>query len=149
VFDEVRNKPGVSARDLGSKRLKNVARPVRAYELALEPTVAHSGLTIGQRRLLAIAIGTGLVALSAYICFVRWRPAAPGPVTESTTAPHTIRSIAVLPLDNFSGDPNQEYFADRMTDELTTDLAKISALRVISRGSVMHSKESIGLRLLR
>ena len=46
----------------------------------------------------------------------------------------------MLPLDNYSGDPNQEYFADGMTDELTTDLANISALRVISRGSVMRYK---------
>jgi len=45
-----------------------------------------------------------------------------------------------LPLDNFSGDPAEEYFADGMTDELTTDLASISALRVISRGSVMRYK---------
>ncbi|MGH9493692.1 MAG: winged helix-turn-helix domain-containing protein [Candidatus Sulfotelmatobacter sp.] len=52
----------------------------------------------------------------------------------------TVRSIAVLPLDNFSGDPAQEYFADGMTDELITDLAKIGALRVISRTSVMRYK---------
>lgn len=50
----------------------------------------------------------------------------------------TIRSIAVLPLANLSGDPEQEYFADGMTDELITNLAKISALRVISRTSVMR-----------
>ena len=46
-----------------------------------------------------------------------------------------IRSIAVLPLDNYSGDSTQEYFVEGMTDELTADLAKISSLRVISRGS--------------
>jgi eukaryotic-like serine/threonine-protein kinase len=51
-----------------------------------------------------------------------------------------IESIAVLPLTNFSGDPAQEYFADGMTEELITDLAKISALRVISRTSVMGYK---------
>lgn len=51
-----------------------------------------------------------------------------------------VRSIAVLPLDNFSGDPAQEYFVDGMTDELITDLAKIGALRVISRTSVMRYK---------
>jgi len=49
--------------------------------------------------------------------------------------PHAIRSIAVLPLDNYSGDPSQDYFAEGMTDELTTDLATISRLRVISRSS--------------
>ena len=44
----------------------------------------------------------------------------------------------MLPLDNYSGDPNQEYFAEGMTDELTANLATISQLRVISRGSVMQ-----------
>jgi eukaryotic-like serine/threonine-protein kinase len=51
-----------------------------------------------------------------------------------------IHSIAVLPLQNLSGDPEQEYFADGMTDELIAELAKISALRVISRTSVMQYK---------
>jgi TolB-like protein/DNA-binding winged helix-turn-helix (wHTH) protein/Tfp pilus assembly protein PilF len=57
-----------------------------------------------------------------------------------TPAPSGIRSIAVLPLDNLSGDASQNYFADGMTDELITDLAQISALRVISRTSVMIYK---------
>jgi TolB-like protein/Tfp pilus assembly protein PilF len=48
--------------------------------------------------------------------------------------------LAVLPLDNLSGDPTQDYFADGMTDELITDLAQIRALRVISRTSVMGYK---------
>src|SRR5271154_1519519 len=56
------------------------------------------------------------------------------------TAPTGIRSIAVLPLENLSGDASQNYFADGMTDELITDLAQISALRVISRTSVMVYK---------
>jgi len=51
-----------------------------------------------------------------------------------------IRSIAVLPMENLSHDPEQEYFVDGMTDELTTDLSKIGALRVISRTSAMHYK---------
>jgi TolB-like protein/DNA-binding winged helix-turn-helix (wHTH) protein/Tfp pilus assembly protein PilF len=55
-------------------------------------------------------------------------------------APTVIRSLAVLPLDNLSGDASQGYFADGMTDELITDLSQISALRVISRTSVMVYK---------
>ena len=51
-----------------------------------------------------------------------------------------IRSVAVLPLDNLSGDPSEEFFADGMTDQLTTDLAKFGSLRVISRTSVMRYK---------
>ncbi len=59
---------------------------------------------------------------------------------ETGIEPHVIRSIAVLPLDNYSGDANQEFFAEGMTDELTADLATISQLRVISRGSTMQFK---------
>ncbi len=51
-----------------------------------------------------------------------------------------IRSLAVLPLENLSGDEAQEYFADGMTDELITDLASIARLRVISRTSTTHYK---------
>src|SRR5262249_3735266 len=52
-----------------------------------------------------------------------------------------IRSLAVLPLENLSGDPEQDYFADAMTDELITDLAQLPNLRVISRTSVMRYKK--------
>jgi len=54
--------------------------------------------------------------------------------------PASFRSLAVLPLENLSGDKDQEYFVDGMTDELITDLARISSLRVISRTSVMQYK---------
>ncbi len=53
-----------------------------------------------------------------------------------------ITSLAVLPLDNLSGDPNEEYFADGMTDELTTMLAKDSTLRIVSRTSAMQFKDA-------
>ena len=56
--------------------------------------------------------------------------------------PSPIKSLAVLPLENLSGDKEQEYFADGMTEELITNLAKISALKVISRTSVMLYKGS-------
>ena len=51
-----------------------------------------------------------------------------------------IKSLAVLPLENFSGDPSQEYFADGMTEALISNLAQIRALKVISRTSVMRYK---------
>jgi len=57
-------------------------------------------------------------------------------VSESSA--QAIRSLAVLPLENLSADPEQEYFADGMTDELITQLAKISTIRVISRTSVQY-----------
>ena len=53
-----------------------------------------------------------------------------------------IRSLAVLPLQNLSGDPSQEYFADGMTEELIGRLSKIHGIRVISRTSAMHFKNT-------
>ena len=73
-----------------------------------------------------------IVAGFIYTRFIRQRSIA--------APPSEVRSLAVLPLENLSGDPSQEYFADGMTDALITDLAKIGALRVISRASVMQYK---------
>jgi TolB-like protein/DNA-binding winged helix-turn-helix (wHTH) protein len=61
-------------------------------------------------------------------------------LSRHASASLPLHSIAVLPLDNFSGDPSQEYFVDGMTDELITNLAKVTSLRVISRTSVMRYK---------
>ena len=60
--------------------------------------------------------------------------------TSPVTVSPNIRSVAVLPLENLSGDPSQDYFADGMTDEMITNLGKIRALRVTSRTSVMQYK---------
>ena len=79
-----------------------------------------------------IAVSLVLLAIAGF-AIVRWRD------RSTTSARSPIRSLAVLPLENLSGD-TQDYFADGMTDELITDLAQISALRVISRTSVMPYK---------
>jgi|SRR5579864_2640570 len=63
-------------------------------------------------------------------------------ISHRTRATGGIRSIAVLPLDNLSGDRAQDYFADAMTDELITDLAKVAALRVTSRTTVRLYKHT-------
>ena len=59
-----------------------------------------------------------------------------------TTTPHSFRSLAVLPLENLSGDSKQDYFADGMTEELITQVSKFGNLKVISRTSVMQYKGS-------
>jgi TolB-like protein/DNA-binding winged helix-turn-helix (wHTH) protein/Tfp pilus assembly protein PilF len=81
------------------------------------------------------------IALIAFVCLV----ALGGPATWiynrfRNPAGVQIKSLAVLPLENLSGDPAQDYFADGITDELITTLAKIDSVKVISRTSVMQYK---------
>ncbi|HJT01288.1 MAG TPA: winged helix-turn-helix domain-containing protein [Terriglobales bacterium] len=85
----------------------------------------------GRRTLFAGAIVAVVLALA--IGWYRY--------THRTSARTPISAIAVLPLENLSGDPSQEYFADGMTDELITHLAQVKSLRVISRTSVMQYKQ--------
>ncbi len=80
-----------------------------------------------------------LIAL-AYFAFDKFVLEPPPPEAVSLETFQPIRSIAVLPLDNYSADPGQEYFAEGMTDELTAELASISRLKVISRGSATQFK---------
>jgi adenylate cyclase len=144
VYEEIRNQRGMGVKSLGQKNLKNVSRPIGVYILSEGPdsTAAAESPAPTSRMKRGVALaGLGAIAIAA-LAYVAVTRRAPGPnsVTTLASSPHVIRSIAVLPLDNYSGDPKQEYFADGMTDELTTDLATISQLRVISRGSVMQFK---------
>ena len=91
-----------------------------------------------RKRYIALAacaafLAAALLALSS---LRRWQS------THAAAEASGIRSLAVLPLANLSGDREQDYFADGMTEQLTTDLGQISALRVISRTSAMHYKNS-------
>jgi TolB-like protein/Flp pilus assembly protein TadD len=108
--------------DVKSGRLERTPSPaaikgIRGFQLAM--VFLGLGLFAAAGLLLAVAVGRTL----------RTRTSAP-----------RVQSIAVLPLENLSQDSEQEYFADGMTDALITNLGKISALRVISRTSVMRYK---------
>jgi TolB-like protein/class 3 adenylate cyclase len=143
VYDQIRNKPGMAARDLGQKTLKNVGRPIGVYLLSGNPDIAAaagSSVRVNLRILRMAVWSAGAIAVLLLAYFAGLRRFIAASISNPSESLHHIRSIAVLPLDNYSGDPNQEYFADGMTDELTTDLTTISRLRVISRGSVMQFK---------
>ncbi len=109
----------------GYRLIVPVEKLERAAATGSEPPVHR-------RKLWPVALAVVLVALAAGLAWrqrllERFRPAK-------------IESLAVLPLENLSGNPDEEYFADGMTEALITELGKVHALRVISRQSVMHYK---------
>jgi TolB-like protein/Flp pilus assembly protein TadD len=102
------------------------------------PGAAHTPAPVslrGRRLWLVTSAAVCVVAVAALV-WIRWRPRPAFPAAP------VIRSLAVVPLQNLSGDPSQEYFADGMTEELIGRLANIHGLRVISRTSAMHFKNS-------
>jgi TolB-like protein/DNA-binding winged helix-turn-helix (wHTH) protein/Flp pilus assembly protein TadD len=104
----------------------NAASTSPSLEARVVPVRSKSRTVVITALLMTVAIAAILVLIPT--------------LSHRAAATPLVRSIAVLPLANFSGDPAQEYFVDGMTDELITDLAKIGALRVISRTSVMRYK---------
>ena len=120
-----------SAKDLGVD-LSRLAAPSSVSSAASPPKTF--------RRKVVVRTGAGLLSLAILLALLKlggW----PERLFRSS---HTIQiqSLAVLPLENLSRDPDQQYFAEGMTDELITDLAQIKALRVISRTSAMRYKET-------
>ncbi|MGO9009197.1 MAG: winged helix-turn-helix domain-containing protein [Bryobacteraceae bacterium] len=95
---------------------------------------SRTRLLADKRTLLAAAAGMVVAAV------LLWDPGNWRDRFASTAPGRQVRSIAVLPFENLSNDPSQEYFADGITDELITDLASLEGVRVISRTSVMVYK---------
>ena len=83
-----------------------------------------------------LLVYAGVLLVLAAIVVWAWLRSRPNPEPASSA----IHSLAVLPLANLSGDPEQEYFADGMTDELITEIAQVGSLRVTSRTSSMRYK---------
>jgi TolB-like protein/DNA-binding winged helix-turn-helix (wHTH) protein/Flp pilus assembly protein TadD len=106
--------------------------PRRGYRL-IAPVAEATAPAAEPRRIqpwMWVIAAVVVVAAIATVVALRFRAATP------------IRSIAVLPLANLSGDPKEEYFADGMTEALITDLAQLKEVRVISRTSVMRFKQT-------
>lgn len=152
VYESIRNKPGIEVFFVGPKSLKNVSEPVRVYGLTGEglpsPEQIHKAAqkvpTVGTSSKMKLAAAAAVLAAVAGLWFgVFQRGPSIEPASEANMAfPLPDKpSIAVLPFDNMSGDPEQEYFSDGLTEDIITGLARVPGLFVIARNSTFAYKE--------
>jgi class 3 adenylate cyclase/TolB-like protein len=154
VRDQIHDDLGVEFEYIGKQSVKNIRQPVEVFRVdpksvatsALRRSLRAVRRKLGTRGLAAAGIVlVGVIAVSLIALYpglrpVRQRIVDASPIVISKVMPGQIRSVAVLPFDDYSNDSAQEYFAEGMTEALTTDLAKIGALRVISRTTMMRYK---------
>jgi TolB-like protein len=145
VYRSIRNQPGIEATALGEQELKNVPEPVTVYAIrgrAAPPRAISGAVPKARPRALLVA---GVVVFLLVAGLLVWRlPTTPSiaPGDEQFTVPGfgDVPAIAVLPFDNLSGDLEQEYFADGISEELITRLSSLRRLPVIARNSTFTYK---------
>jgi len=147
VREDAAGKLDLAFEDIGEQSLKNIARPVRVYALRLKDgSVSMEPIATPQRRVMGIAIvGAAAVAAVLVVATGAWwlwpasKPASTAAVASSTSVVQPLvaqrLSIIVLPFANLSSDPEQQYFADGITEDVTTDLSRIRHSFVISRNT--------------
>ena len=146
AFQEVKNKLSLGYEYLGEHSVKNIVEPVRVYQLLMEPEVA--GKIIGEERPIrwrwtAIAVALILVVVGAAVIwhfYLRTPPVEPASIERMAFPLPEKPSIAVLPFDNMSGDPELEYIADGITENIITGLSMTPEMFVIARNSTFTYK---------
>ena len=156
VFDHAKGKLAASFEDLGEQTLKNIAEPVRVYRASKGSEVTKTSAipnALSKFRQFATiaAVIIALIAATGVTLWLKPWEALEKPVSvQINTNPFPEKpSIAVLPFDNMSGDAAQESFADGISEDLTTQLSKVSGLFVISRTTAFQYKgRSVDIRKL-
>ena len=151
AYRQVKGRLDLAVTDLGQTQLKNIAEPIRVYSLRVgvpseaKPTKPAEPMTsvAPKRRSTLAPLAVGIAALLVLIGGAAWwfldvnRPAA---VASKTPGEAARISIVVLPFANLSNDPAQEYFADGVTENLTTELSRLHNSFVIARNTAFTFK---------
>jgi adenylate cyclase len=150
AYDQVKNKLELGYEYLGEHSVKNISEPVRVYKVLIEPEAV--GKVIGEKRFLGrlsrrsalaaliilIIVAGGLIGWNIYLH--QSKKVEPASMEKMAYPLPDRPSIAVLPFDNLSGDPEQDYFSDGLTEEIITALSKIDNMFVIARNSTFTYK---------
>jgi len=150
AYEQIENKLSLGYEYIGEHTVKNIVKPVRVYKVPTGPETlqkvskkkrpAQSWLRAALAVVIALAVVAGGVAL-----WKSYRPAVSPPLETASVAKMAYPlpdkpSIAVLPFDNLSGDPGQEYFSDGLTEEIISALSSVPKLFVIARNSTFTYK---------
>ena len=151
VRDQIGTRLPVAFVPLGDQRVKNIAEPVRAFKVAgssdarAAEAVSHFGRSSSRNRVIAGAAASAIIMAAGGGAWWLWSGRHAGPEVSAVSSspqpfPAPRLSIVVLPFANLSNDPEQEYFADGITDDLTTDLSRIQGSLVIARNTAFTYK---------
>jgi len=149
AYEQIENKLALGYDYIGEHTVKNIVKPIRVYRVptgpeTLQKVTEEKKPAPGWQRAAVAVVVTLLVVAGGVAIWKSSRPSAP-PMevasVEKMAFPLPDKpSIAVLPFNNLSGDPEQEYFSDGMTEQIITGLSKISSLFVIARNSTFAYK---------
>jgi len=145
AFDQIETKLPLGYEYLGEQSVKNIPKPVGAYRVLMKPDAA--GKVIGEKRFLGrysrrtamaaiiilVIVAGGLIGWNIYL--QQSKKVAPASVEKMAFPLPDKPSIAVLPFENMSGDPKQDYFSDGLTDQISSTLSRFRTLFVISSSS--------------
>lgn len=152
VYDAIGTKLPLNYEYLGEQQFKNIERPVRTYRVTVRegvelpaPADIANGRAKQRRSLRHFGIPTlllaGLVSAGMLVWLGPWQARnRTDEALRTETAPQGKPSIAVMAFDNISGDTQQDYFSDGISDDIITDLSQVSSLRVIARNSSFSYK---------
>jgi adenylate cyclase len=150
AFDHIKNKIKIGYEYLGEHSVKNISEPVRVYRVLLKPEAA--GKVIGEKTFLGrfsrraaisliiilVIVAGGLIGWNLYLH--QSKKIEPASLDKMAYPLPDKPSIAILPFDNLSGDPDQEYFSDGLTEEIITALSSSTQIFVIARNSTFTYK---------
>jgi len=147
AYGQVKNKLNLGYEYLGEHSVKNISEPVHVYKVLMDADAA--GKVIGEKRqekrrmtlaaMIALIIGLGGLA-GWYLYIEQTKRIAPASVEKMAFPLPDKPSIAVLPFDNLSGDPEQDYFSDGLSEEIITALSKVPRMFVIARNTTFTYK---------
>ncbi|SFK51503.1 TolB amino-terminal domain-containing protein [Mesorhizobium albiziae] len=144
VAKEVERKLAFAFEPMGEQRVKNIAEPVQAYRVVLDSRAERLTSKARQPRAWRFPVAAAVLVLALGLVAAWWqpweRPAQPA-APAASEAVDVRPSLVVLPFDNLSDDAEQEYLANGFTEDLTTELARVPGLFVVSRNAAFAYKD--------